>query len=426
MTHQQETLIPYKTQFVKSQPTHDAALALFVYTPNMTETSVDLMKQCQIIFERFSRIEVCSDESLSTNHSSGDFYIIPYFKDDLVRKIRAIFDKARIFTTRAVIESQHRRVQLPNTYLGISLAMYNCHVFLTQSCNDQSLKSKIKVMCGNIVQKFDDDKLNVVITDRGDRRYCSKAYKRKVPCVTRDWIEECYTNSLSDDQEYFNLDAERKSSEHIIRPFTNCIFKINVPNSGEIKKLISSNQGKIIYGNDQSVTHIVVPKMDPSQQQTNMVVKKVDLDFIQTCSNFGYYLTMDDYKEYNKKREETTQVHVKQEVISQVPFPRGQSQKKQRTQENNRLSAQQTRPPPVSANGCHRSRDSQAMLPPPQTLRQVKQPTDPINDGAIKNAMNGLVYGTQTQMPSTQMGPVPDRQIHFESSVEPSQQLYWG
>lgn len=430
-TGRKMSLVPFTTQIGLTAPTQGpqgGPNVVLVYLNNMTTSKADLMKECQGYLYQYLSTTVIHDTEMHLLPRDSKYFVVPSLRDNLIKQIRTNFEKPVIYTPKAVIEARgYYGVPLPIRTLAISLSMYNCKIFLVRSCNENSLKNKIYEMCGTIVEKFSDTQLNVVITDRADDKYCSRAFGRKVHVVSKDWVEESYNHSLRDDPQYFRRDAVNTLSEHQIKPFYGLHFRINVPHSGpQIKKLIVKNQGKIVYGNEKGLTHIVAQSFDENHDHNGP--KIVDLEFLEVCSRLGYYLSKKEYLDLKRRGTAATatdqDVQVKQEVISQ------QTQMQQPVP---RIEESFTPPQPlpsllansVIVNGRHRFGENQAMLPPPQAPRPIRQQPDNSVGDMILKALSGMENGAQTQLASTQMRRMPEREVRFEQPVESSQQLYW-
>lgn len=414
------SLIPITTQIGLYAGTQGSQArnfkVVFVYTDRMTERQSALMKESQELLCQNVGILVVKCCELDTLVKSMRYFVIPSGRDDLVKKIRSRFEKSIIYLPRAIIEARgHYRVNLPVRSLAVSLTMYNCRVFLVRTCDVASIKNRIHEMCGTIVSSFSDGKPNVVVTDKADDKYCSRAFKRGIPVVSRDWVDDNYNIANEEESSSFNLDAMLSLGEHQIRPFFGLHFKIALKGSGaKIKRMITENQGHVIYGNENCLTHIVTSQKSPHHDTNENVESSgkpriVDVDFLELCVENGYHLTKKEYLEHKN-----SQVPVKQE-------PQAEFQDDMVTPKEEIISQQRTNNFGTSGSENH------SMLPPPsfptRPFRPQQQQPDNVNDMILK----ALSFETaQTQLASTQMRQLPDRELRIEQTFEPSQQLYWN
>lgn len=417
------SVIPFTTQIGLNEGTQDSQAngfkIVFVYTDRMTERQSALMKESQEFLCHNVGILMVKYCELDLLKPTTRYFVIPTIKDDLIKKIRSKFGKSVIYLPRAIIEARgHHRVNLPARNLAVSLTMYSCRVFLVRTCDLPSIRNKIHEMCGTIVSSFNEGKPNVVVTDKADDKYCSRAFKRGIPVVSRDWVDDNYNSANDEDNGLFNLDAMLSLAEHQIRPFYGLHFKIALRGSGaKIKRMITENQGHVIYGNENCLTHIVASQqsqLDPNENsESNGRPKMVDIDFLELCIESGYHLTKKEYRE--RRNLSSAQVFIKQEPQTQC--------RERFIVPKEEINSQQ-RPSNHSNSGA----ENQSMLPPPSSAtrplrpHQQQQP-DNVNDMILK----ALSFETaQTQLASTQMRQLPDRELRIEQTFEPSQQLYWN
>lgn len=277
------SLVPYVTQLApqaNTQSSQSQLKVVIVYTDKISECQLKLLKECHDLLSQNLGVLIKQANELDSLMPKMKFFIIPAHKDDLIKKIRLRFEKPIIYLPRAIIEARrHHNVNLPIRNLAISLTMHHCRIFLVKSCDIPNIRNKINEMCGTIVTSFNDKDLNVVITDRADNRYCSKAFKRNIPVVSRNWVDENHSKALEESN--FGLDALESITEHHIKPFYGLSFKIGIENSN-LKELIIENQGCIVYTNEDNVTQII--SVD-------------DEEFLRACVASGYHLSKREYKE---------------------------------------------------------------------------------------------------------------------------------
>lgn len=409
------SLVPFTTQIptaLKGELGSQTSSVKFVlvYTERITTRQSSLMQDCQEFIHQYICILPRHEQDLGSLPQGLRYFVIPYPKDELIKKIRDRFKSSIIYLPRAIIEARsHFNVNLPARSLVVSLIMHNCRIFPVRNCDLPSIKTRINEMCGDIAPNFSEGNPNVLLTDRGDNSYCSKAFKRKIPIVSRDWIDENYNLAYEDDKVFFFRDALESVKEHQIKPFYGLYFKLNIKNSGPlVKKLITENQGHIIYGNENSLTHIVESEGDYSDRplEKRDEPKIVDIEFLTLCARNGYYLTRKEYNEYLA----ITRVAVKQENVSPPSSP------------VEALVEENSTPP--TTNGCSRMNGNQTMLPPPSVPRMARQQSDSMNDMILKAL--STFETPQTQLASTQVRRLPDPELRIEQSFEPSQHLYWS
>lgn len=405
------SLIPITTQVgfqSATQYSQGAIKVVLVYTERMTERQISLIKECQEYLCQNLGIIVTQANELALLSSKLRFFVIPNQKEDLVRKIRSHFEKPIIYLPRAVIEARsYYRVNLPVRNLAISLTMHNCKAFLVKSCDLPSIRNRINEMCGTIVSSFNDNNLNVVITDRADDKYCSRAMKKNIPVVSKIWVDNSYSMANEEEGGKFNFDAMSEVRNYQIKPFHGLYFKLILNDAGaQIKNFIIENGGSVIYGNENSLTHIVglsdqdnnlSDQSDSSPQKPRLV----DVHFLTTCVELGYHLTKREYLDYKMRK----QVYIKQEPMTQ-PMDCVEENMTPQTHEYSK------------------SNQYQSMLPPPSASRPLRPQSDSMND-MILRALSTFETA-QTQLASTQMRRLPDPELRIEPSFEPSQQLYWN
>lgn len=405
------SVIPFTTQLPNASKTgllsQTSVRFVLVYNEKITERQAKLMQECQeYICQYINMLTVC-EHDLSALDSTQRYFVIPLPKDDIIAKIRSRFKDSIIYLPRAIIEARsHFMVNLPARSLVISLTMHNCRIFPVRNCDQTSLKRKINEMSGHIAPSFTDSEPNVLLTDRGDNSYCSKAHKRNIPVVSRNWIDENYNTAHDDDKSFFCRDALDSIQEHQIKPFFGLYFKLNIKNSAfQVKKLITENEGHIIYGNENSLTHVVQPVGDYSEPlpENREQPKLVDVDFLSSCATSGYYLTRREYREILERK----QVRVKQEKPSAQPVD----------MQVEETSAQTISNEPALPDENH-------TMPPPSVQRPQKQQTDGLNDMILKAL--STFETPQTQLASTQVRRLPDSELRIEQSFEPSQHLFWS
>ena len=412
------------------------------------------MKECQSYIHLNIQTVVMQVDELESHRAITRYFVTPTLRDDVIRKIREHVEKPIIYTPRAIIEARgYLKVALPVRNLAISLSMFKCQIFLVKSCNIARLKNKIHEMCGTVVTNFSDSKqkANVVVTDMADNKYCSRAYKLGIPCVSKDWIESNYSIACLNDPSVFNHDALSTIPEHQIKPFHGLHFKISLPhqNTQILKKLIIENQGKIVYGNENSHTHIVSKECkdtshtshdDSGQMKDNQEPRVVSSNFLEVCAQQGYYLSKKDYREHletmhvvivkeerrspdisQQHHHDRNHYHQQQELYyHQQQLLQTARSEEGFTPPNLPIKAQFTAPtfPVVD---CNNSTENQSMPPP---LVPSQQP-DRVSD-MIRKALSSFENGAPTQLASTQMRRLPERELVLEQTFEPSQQLYWS
>jgi len=405
------SLVPFTTQIglsALSQGSGNLRIVL-VHTESITERQSSLLRECKDHLCQNLGILVCKDTELELLSPKLRYFVIPTFSSELIKKVRSHFEKPIIYLPRAVIEARSFfRVNLPVRNLASSLTMHHCRVFLVKSCNQTSIKQKIYEMSGTVVTSFNDNNPNVVIADRADDKYCARAFKRNIPVVSKDWVEENFLTAREEESSFFNHDAMSLVKEHRLKPFYGLHFRINVKNfESDIKKLILDNQGHIIYGNENCLTHIVeesdmVTESDNLDQSREHGPKTVDAEFLKLCVDAGYYIGKREYRDLR------TMSIVKQEKVSPSIVHDGQ------------------RSSPIISRFDSDSIENQTMLPPVSTPRPIKQHQQP-------DAMNDMILRalstfetTQTQLASTQMRRLPEPELRIERTFEPSQQLFWN
>lgn len=416
------SVIPFTTQIGLQAGTQGSQTSgikiVFVYTDRMTERQSALMKESQEFLCQNVGILLVKYCELDILPPTTRYFVIPT-KDDLIKKIRSKFEKSVIYLPRAIIEARgHYRVNLPARNLAVSLTMHNCRVFLVRTCDLPSIRNRIHEMCGTIVPSFNDGKPNVVVTDKADDKYCSRAFKRGIPVVSRDWVDENYNLANEEDSCSFNVDAMLSLAEHQIKPFYGLSFKIALKGPGaKIKRMITENQGHVIYGNEKCLTHIVASQQSQldlnENSESSGKPRVVDIDFLEMCIESGYHLTKKEYRE--RKNISSAQLSIKREPQTQCQqeliIPKEEIISQQRTS-NPRVENHSMPPPPTFPSRLLREQQQQ----------QQQQP-DNVNDMILK----ALSFETaQTQLASTQMRQLPDRELRIEQTFEPSQQLYWN
>lgn len=420
------SVVPFTTQngngivTQSSQWTFKVAL---VHTDKITDRQLTVMKECQNLLNRNVGTLVCKTSELDSLPISIKYFVIPTYSDDLVNKIKNRFEKRRIFLPRVVIEARsHFNCHLPVRNFAVSLSMMRCHVFLVKSCAKDDIRQKINEMCGDIVSSFSDSKLNVLVTDRSDNRYCQKAIKRNITVVSDAWVTENFKIACQEDASFYNYDSLSSILKYQIRPFLGLYFKINTTESvSEVKKMILENQGSIVYGDDSRLTHIVTAPMRPGaygnshtmedyigSEKANLRPKTVDIDFLRQCVSLGRYL---DTKEYCE-RQLGSGIMIKQERISPTPDHR----------ENN--CAPSVLSPVMLPN--KNVADNNALLMPPPTPRSVKQNRQQAETLMDLDMALSSMETAATQPVSTQMRRLPEPELRIEQTFEPSQHLYWN
>lgn len=418
------SVVPFTTQAGHETVTQSSQWSykvVLVHTDKITERQSTVMKDCHNLLSQHVGTLVCKINELDTLPTGLKFFVIPHPNEDLVKKIKELFGKRSIYISRAIVEARnHFRVQLPTRSLAISLTMYHCHVFLVKSCAKDDIRSKINEMCGTVVSSFRDENVNVVITDRADNSYCHKAVKRDVPVVCLDWIKDSYRIALEEDDHFFFHDALEKIHDYKIQPFHGLYFKINTRDSNaEIKNMILTNGGHLVYGEDDRLTHIVVApgnsnnfpikeeKLDSDRAKSKP--KMVDTTFLRRCVSSGYYIST---KEYNELPPEPD-VIIKQERRSPTP----------RTMDDSFQSVLS----PVMPRNRNMENQSSTMMPPPtpRSVKQNKQQQAEKVDALMNRALSSIETEA-TQRICTQMRTLPEPELRIEQTYEPSQHLFWN
>lgn len=411
------SVIPFTTQIGPHSLNASSSQAyekfVLIYTDKMTERQSALMKECQHYLSQNLEIVIKKANEIQYLPKYMRFFVIPNLRDDLVKKIDDYFEKPRIYLPRAVIEARgHSQVDLPVRSLAISMTMYSCQIFLVKNCNLSDIRDKIYSMAGLVAKNFSDTNINVVVVDKADNKYCAKAHKRNIPVVSRKWVDDNYMAAMEEESGFFNKNALETIGDYRIRPFFGLHFKINAGAAGfHVKKLITDNQGHIIYGNENCLTHVVrhpnhdMPESDEqSGSISSQKPKYVDEEFLKTCVESGYYVPKRDY---HHTKISTDVIAVKQERLSPENF-HAQTEKNYMPMETN--------------EGCLSINENQAILRPPQISSPLRQQPDNMNDIIIK----ALAEPAQTQLAFTQMRRLPDPELRIERTYEPSQQLYWN
>lgn len=420
-----------------------------VYTEQMTQTQADLMKEAQQLLADLLHVNIVASREIARLPKLTKFFVIPHPSQELVRSIRSCADKPVIYTARCIIEARrYRDVKLPLRSLAVSLSMNDCGIFLVRSCNLAELKSKIYEMCGTVLGDFNDSRLNVVITDRADDKYCVKARARNVAVVTRDWVDETYAMSKSEDL-HINHDALSNLSAYQIRPFEGLKFKITIPVLGrELRDLISNNGGKMVFGDNETTTHVVASRYpenesltshnDSTGKDSHSSARVIDVEFLKACDSCGYYMNKREYRAY-RDASNLTRV-VKQERFSPSPtgamlhqneedfFERSYDGCLTPPQQNPRSTLSSIK----SNDFTDRLNENQSMPPPPPSMpnrqqQQARQQNQGNNmDAILRKALTSFDNTAQTQVVSTQIRRLPETEIRFERPTESSQQLFWS
>jgi hypothetical protein len=280
-------------------------------------------------------------------------------------------------------------------------------------------------MCGTVLGDFNDTKLNVVVATRADDKYCTKARLRGVAVVSKDWVDDIYAMSISEDADNrMNYDALAQLSTYEIRPFCGLIFKISLPHFGkEIRDLITKNGGQLAFGQLDKVTHVVAARYvdDEPRCKDNQGQRIVDVDFLRACDRVGFYMNRKEYKTY---RDNLT-VAVKIERVSPTPSMQNSDTLRSHDcftppQQNPRSTLSS-----IKSNGYDRLNDQSMPPPPPSIVRQARPQGDNM-DALIRKALISFENSTQQTQVSTQIGRLPEKEIRFERTTESSQQLYWS
>lgn len=420
------SVVPFTTQAgngIVTQSSQWTFKVVLVHTDKITERQLTVMKECQNLLNHHVGTLVCKTSELDSLPTTIKYFVIPTSSEDLVNKIKNRFEKRRIFLPRVVIEARnHFNCQLPVRSFAVSLSMLRCHVFLVKSCAKDDIRQKINEMCGTIVSSFSDSKLNVVVTDRSDNKYCLKAVKRNVTVVSKAWVTKNFNIACEEDDSFFNHDCLDNIHEYQIAPFLGLYFKISAKDSvPEIKKMILDNQGSIVYGDDNRLTHIVTAPMrlgtygnnltmedDIGSEKAKLKPRAVNIDFLRQCVNLGHYL---DTKEYHE-RQLGSCLMIKQERISPIP---------KHKEDNCTPSVLSPVKSPNSNVG-----DNDALLMPPPTPRSVKQNRQQAETLMDLDMALSSMETAATQPCSTQMRRLPEPELRIEQTFEPSQHLYWN
>ena len=424
------SVIPNVTQIKPMTQSFDLKEVVhLIWTPNMPVDQAELMKECLFSLKNQVPCDLIDLKILETLSRDAKFFVIPTYNENLINKIQSRFSsKAFIYTARASLQARrNHNTRLPTRSLTISLSMYDCRVFLVKTLNVESMRHSINSLSGTIMafKKITLENVNVVITDRSDNRYCQKAQRSNIPVVSKDWVDYCHSLAKSGyEPEGYN--ALSALDEYRVKPFHGLHFRIENIRSDFlplVKKLIIENQGKIVYGNENCLTHIV---SDHNQYLSDSAhaewlknrndvqgLRFVDLEFLEVCSQRGCYLTKEEYCLYIEEKEKPTTF--KQEPMSQ------QSYLEATYQAPDYSSA-------MSQNIHYESSENQSSMPPPPTITKIcnaqRQPAT-AND-LISKAFSAFDKGVQTQLASTQMRRMPETAIHIEQTFEPSQQLFWS
>ena len=470
------SFIPYTTQagpLCTPEGSQPSSVIFIIYPRNITANQTRLMKDCQDYLHSELETSVKDYSEIRDIPSNAKFFVIPSIRDELVSQLRKLVIQHTpcIYTPRAIIEARVRRkIKLPTRSIAVSLSMIHCHVFLTKACNrDRDLMTKINEMCGTVVSSFKDPNLNVVITDRADDRYCIRARQQSLNCVSKSWVIDNHRDSLREDENFFDTNSLQTANKHHVKPFFGLKFKLSTKYSETlIKNIISENQGKVIFGEVNDITHEVIDEFIPSNyedigdkprektqrtQIPHVGPKKVDTLFIEACAELGYYLTLDEYREFRDGGADK-RATIKQEPICLLSEMSETSSMSASHRPSDSLGSDDCFTPPVLpprpstfatpqlVNNSTRSQrsqsnENQSMLPPPTIPRQTRlqhqqqsqqqyNNSDSMNDVILK-ALSGFENGVaQTQLASTQMRGLPERAIQIEQTMEPSQQLYWS
>lgn len=420
------SVVPFTTQArlgTVTQSSQWTFKVVLVYTDKITQRQSAVMKECENLLHHHVGTLVCKTSEIPSLPIDLKYFVIPAPNEDLIRMIKARFGKRLIYTPRAVIEARTCfRVVLPPRSFAVSLTMYNCHVFLVKACAKDDVRQKINEMCGTVVSSFGDNQLNVVVTDRSDNKYCQKAFKRGKPVVSRDWIRDNYNIATEEEDSFYKHDAMTNIQDYKIGLFHGLHFKIITKESiPEIKRIILDNQGRIVYGEDPRLTHIVTssvhpehfgnirPKQEyPEPDRTKQRPKTVDIDFLKLCVRSGHYTDIKEFSESQTRRS----VNIKQERRSP---PLGNI-------EDNFTAT--TLSPVRSANSIE-NRSNMLMPPPtPRTIGHNQQQTEKVT--ALMNEAISTLETSATQRVSTQMRRLPEPELRIEQSLEPSQHLFWN
>lgn len=416
------SVVPFTTQIglqACTQGSQGGIKVVLVYTDKMTERQSALMKECQDYLCQNLGVLMKQANELNSLTPKMKYFVIPTRKEDIIKKIKSYFEKPILYLPRAIIEARgHYRVNLPVRKLAVSLTMHNCRVFLVKSCDQPTIKSRIHEMSGTLVTSFNDDNPNVVITDRADNKYCSRAFKKNIPVVCKDWLDDNYNIACEEESSFFAHDAMTSVKDHQIKPFFGLYFKIlDVKNSGaQLRKLILANQGSIVYGDENCLTHIVgasdqeADSSDNNESDNKLAQKiaRVDAEFIRVCAESQYYIPKREYRE----QKSASRVVIKDEPS----LPRTQMIS---SAEENQYSPLMNRDNMVNENQASNIN----MLPPPSI---PTRPLKPQSDNMDDMILHALSNPAQTQLASTQMRLMPDQVLRIERTFEPSQQLYWN
>lgn len=381
--------VPFNTQGATQLPSQVHPIFVIVILDHIPEFQRDLLRECQTLLSHDIRTEIVTVQQLDMIPTSTRLFAIPNLNLELVKRIKTRFEKPRIYLPRAIIEALrfHQTLHLPVRSLSISMTMLKCRIFLVKNCDVPVIRNAINEMCGTIKTSFNEPDVNVVVSDRADDKYCSKAFHRRIPVVSPRWVEMNF-NIAKQETTDFTHEASSNIEQFMVKPFYGLHFKIAVQDTPALKQLILSNQGNIVYGEENIVTHIVAPQATDSTKP-----KVVDVNFIETCAKLGFYVSKRDLRECN--------------VPATPPQPVKQETRMHPTQQG--LERQNDVMPPPSHF---------EMTEPRTPLRQ--QPAD-MNDMILR-----ALSDNQTQSASTQMRRLPDRELMIEQAFEPSQQLFWN
>lgn len=428
------SVVPFTTQpgyRAPTQSSQESTRVIIVYTDKITERQSFLMKECQDYLRNLA-VRIIQAKELESLPKQTRLFVIPTTSNDLLKRIRSRFENSRVYLPRAVIEAiGFRRTTLPVRRFAVSMTMHDCRIFLVKSCDVPNIRGRINEMSGVIASSFHDKSLDVVITDRADDKYCSKAFKRGIPVVSSDWVDDNYNRASEEDISWFNHEAKTTLKEHQLKPFYGLYFKSLVNDSGvQLKRLITDNQGKIIYGDQKCLTHVVVHKENSDMRADDSKnspakngqkqIKTVDIDFLKTCAELGYYLTRREYREHQQMKSHT--------IIAKEPCTQSKTfeQPLKTIQTQNGASDSiydNTNSAKINNHTKSASEDPPSMLPPPSVAR-VSKHNDIMNDIVLRGL--SMFETPQTQQASTQMRGLPERNLEIETVIEPSQQLYWS
>jgi hypothetical protein len=426
--------VPYTTQIrpptsIQTQASQNTSKFTLVYTDLMSQYHTDHMNSSGDLLQSSGLLVECVHESKLNGIPKGSrLFVVPYANEKLITTIRNHFKMVRsIYTARCIKEAlQYRQIALPARSLAISVAMVDCMIFLTKSLNFRRFLNRIFEMSGTVIDDFKDPRLNVVVTDKADDKYCTKARNRNVTVVTREWVDETYA-ALKNDDSNINHDAFTMLSTYQIKPFHNLVFKIVQKQlNKDLKDLICNNGGRLVFGQNEDITH-VVESFYPEDDSCSDGPRKVDIEFLRACDREGYYMHKKEYREYRTPK----MVHVKQERLSPT-----QSEMHQ-FRSNDCFTPPQQNPrstlSSIKSNGFERNEIS-SMAPPLSSMAQkVSKPkvqqrnkSTVFTDDDLTRARLSFENSTQqTQLVSTQIRRLPESEIRFERTTESSQQLSW-